>query len=376
MNAETDANTYSYGGRTEGTWTFDDGKFYSGIDLKIERAEGKRNRKFLVGPNTGKTVYDNVWNDGQVSNAGIFGEYHHYFSSVNMMFSGRLEYNKAKATDVDPGFEAKNPQTDKTQVNPNFSVGCFKDYANGLSIGLWLGRAQRSGGITERYVNSFPVGLDAYDMLGNPQLDPEVNNQIDLTISYKKDYLAIDVGGFVSFLQNYISSVIDTGLSPTMPSSPGVRRFMNIKDAFMAGFELDWRQRLLAGLEHHVNMAFTYGEDNVRNEPLAEIAPLDFRYSLSGSYLNSTLRPVITFRYVMKQDRISNAFGETETPSFSILDLGLTYQISKSLGASAGVQNLFDEAYYEHLNRFVKGQTRPIHAPGRNVYFSLFIDLM
>jgi len=40
---------------------------------------------------------------------------------------------------------------------------------------------------------------------------------------------------------------------------------------------------------------------------------------------------------------------------------------------SAGVNNLLDEAYYEHLNRSVRGANAPILARGRNFYASLNI---
>jgi iron complex outermembrane receptor protein len=53
-----------------------------------------------------------------------------------------------------------------------------------ISTALWLGRAQRSGSLTERFINYFPVGQDPYEMLGNPQLLPEVNNQADLTFAW------------------------------------------------------------------------------------------------------------------------------------------------------------------------------------------------
>ena len=39
LNASTDAKTKSYGGRTEGTWSFNQGKLYSGVDLRIEAAQ-------------------------------------------------------------------------------------------------------------------------------------------------------------------------------------------------------------------------------------------------------------------------------------------------------------------------------------------------
>jgi iron complex outermembrane receptor protein len=376
VNAATDADTRSYGFRTEGVWMFASAQLYGGLDSRIDRANGERTREFLMGPMTGNTVTDNAWNGGQVVKGSVFGEYHQSLGAFHLVLSGRLEYNSAEARDVDQGFLVENPDTDASQINLSLSIGGLKDFDNGASVGVWFGRAQRSGSIVERYVNSLPVGLDPYEMLGNPVLDPEVNNQLDLTLSYQTDAAALDVAVFASFLENHISSEIDPDLAPTIPTAPGVKRYVNIEDAFIGGFEMTWVQRLGLGLEHKVDVAFAYGQDRVRDEPLPEIAPLDFRYTLSGSYRDNTLQPMIAVRHVLKQDRISTAFGETRSPSFSVVDLGMTYQIREHLGVSAGVRNLLDEVYYEHLNRSVRGQSSPIRAPGRNLYLSLFMDMM
>ena len=153
--------------------------------------------------------------------------------------------------------------------------------------------------------------------------------------------------------------------------SPGVRRFTNIKDAFKTGFEINWQQQILNNLEHQAGIAYTYAEDLEREQPLPEIAPLDFRYTLSGNYLNGKLSPELTFRYVLEQSRISPEFGETETPSFSKLDLRVGYQFSKSGKITGGINNIFDEYYYEHLTRSVRGENLAIYAPGRNAYVSV-----
>jgi hypothetical protein len=39
------------------------------------------------------------------------------------------------------------------------------------------------------------------------------------------------------------------------------------------------------------------------------------RYTLSGRFLSGRLRPTIKLRHVTEQDRVSDAFGETTTPS-------------------------------------------------------------
>ncbi len=78
---------------------------------------------------------------------------------------------------------------------------------------------------------------------------------------------------------------------------------------------------------------------------------------------------------MVEQARTSAEFGETVTPSFSIIDLGLSLRINQMLGFTAGVENLLDVNYYEHLSRSARGATAvPIHAPGRNFFLSFNLD--
>jgi len=376
VNAETNANTQNYGGRTEGIWEFANGNLFSGLDVRLEGADGIRTREFLMGPNAGNTVTDNVWQSGKISKTGIFGEYHVRKLQFEWIFSGRLELNVSGISESTPEFSDVYEDTETTQVNPSISIGGIKSLDRNISLGFWLGRAQRSGGLTERFINYFPVGQDPYEMLGNPMLDPEVNNQLDLTFEWKTPKFAIDVDVFFAYMQDFISSEIDTTLTARLPTSPGVRQFVNIDNAFKTGFEISWSQKITRGLYHQLSMAYTYGQDLELDEPLAEIAPLDFRYKLVGSYVKNKLRPELSFRYVLKQSRVSTAFGETESPAFTVVDLKVSYQILKIFGMTAGVQNLFNQNYYEHLNRSVRGSSIPIYAPGRNFYVSVNFNFM
>jgi len=373
LNAETPATTYNYGSRTESVWKLSNAKLYAGADLRVEGAEGTRVRDFLMGPMAGNTLEDNVWQDGRISKTGLFAEYQINGQSFDYIVSGRMEINTADVNDPSQEFTQINPNTQITQVNPSLSLGILKDFGNKIQTGLWLARAQRSGSLTERFINYLPVGLDPYEMLGNPQLAPEVNYQADLTFKwFVSEGSAINVDLFAAYLQDYISSVIDTTLTPKIPMmSPGVRKFINIDEAFKTGFEISWEQQLFAGLSHRLGIAYTYGQDLELDEPLPEIAPLDIRYELYGGYLKDRLKPEVIFRYVAEQSRTSSEFGETITPSFALLDLKIGYQITNSLSLSAGVNNVLDENYYEHLNRSVRGTNSPIFAPGRNIFANI-----
>lgn len=376
MNAETNATTRSYGGRTEGSWSTPNGPLLAGMDLRIEEASGIRTRSFLLGPNAGKVLYDNAWQNSKISKTGVFATYHGHQSDLEVMASGRIELNQARALDLSTEYISLYEESEETQINPGVSIGMIKHMESQIALGLWVGRTQRSASITERYINYFPVGQDPYEMVGNPLLRPEANNQVDVTLEYKTQNSVLNLDVFTSYLQHYISSEIRPELSPRLPNSPGVRQFINLKEALSTGFEFSWRQTIATHISQSAQMAYTYARRLDNRDPLPEIAPLDFRYEVSGHFLNDKFLPSAQIRHVVKQDRISTDFGETSTPGFTLLDILMTYRIAKSWQVNVGIYNLFDKTYYEHLNRSVRSATaRPIYAPGRSFLISLAMDM-
>lgn len=375
LNAATAAETKNYGGRTELAFLSANHRIFTGADLKIEEAKGIREREFIMGPNTGNTFYDNAWQNGKISRGGLFFEYRYAHRDYMFVASTRLELNHAKILDGASEFVAIYPETSVTQFNPSLSLGVTKNWSGKFSGSVWLGRAQRSGGLSERYINYFPIGIDPYEMLGNPYLKPEVNNQADISINFKNKNTNLSFGVFGAYLQNYISSEIDTNYTTRLPSSPGVRQFRNLEKALHSGFELSLKQAMPASLMLEAAVAYTYGVDLNLQNPLPEIPPIDLRLTLSGNYFDSRLFPEIMFRYVGAQNRVAASFAEQKTPAFKLVDISLTYQMSKMISLNAGVKNLFDEAYYEHLSRGMRtNPPRPLYAAGRSFFLRINLN--
>jgi iron complex outermembrane recepter protein len=370
MNSRTPAKTQNYGARTEGFWQYGMGKLYAGLDFRSEAAEGTRAREFLMGPNAGKTFYDNAWQDSRINKTGAFASYHLPLGAYMFSLAGRLEINHAMAQDTAEEFENVNGGTEVTQLNPGLSAGLKRNLGESFSLGFWLARVSRSGSISERYINYFPIGVDPYEMLGNPDLNPETNNQIDLVFGYNRSRFPLNLIYLQLTLPDYITAE-KTELTPRLPTSPGVRQFVNIDEAIKTGFEMSFHHIIGYGFRQELMFAYTNGQNLVNSEALPEIAPFDLRYAIKGSHFNNRLNTAIRWRHVMGQNRISESFGETATPKFTLLDIDASYDINSFIAAKLGVQNLFDQAYYEHLNRPIGVNRVPMYAPGRNIFFML-----
>ena len=375
INATTLATTDNFGGRTEGQWIIEKSLLYIGADYRLERVSGVRSREFVMGPKTGMIMEDNAWQASKRSKVGLFAEWQREALGLKWVFAGRLDYTNADAREVDESFMALYDETVSTSFSPGLSLGVKEKIGNELEIGLWLGRAERSAGITELYINSFAIGQSPYELLGNPNLDPEVNNQIDFNLQWKKPGIGIGLDLFAGYLQNYISSTIDTSLTPVLPMSPGVQVFTNVGEVFKTGFELNLYQSLFWKLNHTLELAFTYAENIETNTPLPEIAPLYVKYTIDGTYLKGKLTPTLTLRYAGEQRRIAEEFGETLTPSYFIMDANIGYAINNHILIVSGISNLLNEQYYDHLSRSVRGSTSPIYEPGRSIYGKLTLRM-
>lgn len=370
VNAETHAETYTYGGRSELTIQPNKSSFaFVGLDFRGEEALGIRTREFLMGPMMGRTLEDNAWQHGSIQRTGLFGEYHFGAGALRWTLSARLDYNRAETLEPTEEFGNASPETIAEDFNPSLSLGFMHTLSEGVSWGAWLGRSQRSGSLTERFINYFPVGLDPYELVGNPAIKPEANQQLDLRFQIDQQQTRLQISAFASYLTNFITSEIRDDLSPRMPTAPGVRQFVNRDEAFLLGGELRWEQLWHQRFGHSLSLAYTYGQDAELSEPLPEIAPFDARLSLWSSLWEDKLRPELSLRYVAEQARVSEVFGETQTPEFVTLDLALRATPFKNWAFSAGIRNLLDETYYEHLNRSVRATGMPpLWATGRNAF--------
>jgi iron complex outermembrane recepter protein len=83
------------------------------------------------------------------------------------------------------------------------------------------------------------------------------------------------------------------------------------------------------------------------------------------------IEPSLEIRAVASQKRVSEASYEAGTPGYIIPSIGLAWQPIKNIRIMAGVNNLFNKAYYDHLNRRIIGTGENFYEPGRSVFVNL-----
>jgi iron complex outermembrane recepter protein len=369
----------------------------AGVDFENIYKDGIRTMTMqMMGATTTKKF--NLWKAATIQNAGFFAGYNAMFKSLTIDAALRVDFNKADSEDtlklIKNGVEYFN-ETASQFVNLSANLGLTQAITDQLSVSLSAARGTRNPNMLERYIKLLSVGYDTYDYLGNPQLKPETNNEVDLTLRYKNDKIGkLYLNGFYSYVQDYISAVMlpSSVVMPVTVGAPGVKQFVNVNCATFTGFEFGYTSPQSNKLGVNLIAALTYGripevtkyiikdgkvtgDTLIKKDALPEIPPFESTVSVYYQLLKGKLVPKISYRWVATQHHVSEAFYESETPGFSLVNFSIAYKVNKSININAGVNNLFDVSYYEHLNRKIIGSTEKLYEPGRmffvNLYFSI-----
>jgi iron complex outermembrane receptor protein len=393
----TEVDAINTGGKAIMGMTFGKHNVSGGVDFENIYKDGIRTMTMQMMGGT-STKNFNLWNKAVIQNAGFFAGYNTTFNSFAVDAAIRMDVNKADSEDtlvlIKEGREYFN-ETASQFVNLSANLGLTYYFATNLSVSLAAARGTRSPNMLERYIKLLSVGYDSYDYLGNPQLKPETNNEVDLTIKFSDKKLgSMYINGFYSYVKDYISAEMlpSSVIMPGTLGAPGVKQFINVDNARFTGFEAGYTSPQAYKLGISVVAALTYGcipevtkyiitegqvtgDTLLKNDALPEIPPFETTISLNYRLLKGKLIPKLSYRLVAAQQHVSEAFYEPETPGFSLLNFSVSYNLSKNMNINAGVSNIFDVSYYEHLNRKIVGSTEKLYEPGRLFFINLNLSI-
>jgi len=351
-------------------------KIFTGIDANLVAREGNRKRivKIMNGNvlSTPMVFTDKIWQDASLNDIGLFAEGKFKLTNNTTLTTGvRADFISTSIDDPAADFEALYggviDDVTETNISGNASI---KYQKNGFQTQFALGRGVRTASMIERYINHFSVGVDPYEYVGNPNLKPEVNTQIEL--SFIKNFKSIEFGAavFYSFLTDYIQPIVNEDIPrkfmATVPPTVS-KQFMNIDEASQVGFEFTFNYKATDRLTFTSDFSYTQAENKDINEPLAHIPP--FMVNIGARFQDDKFWMSLNSRLVSEQSRISDSFMEQETPGFGTLDFRIGFEPYKGLSIGAAVLNIFDKIYYEHLNFSYSNSnvlSGKIYEPGRN----------
>lgn len=375
------------------------GRLEAGVDYEQISKDGVRNKSLIMQPNL-PSFNEDLWNNALIKNLGLFAEWQRTFKSIDFIAALRYDYNTATSDTLirnkPNGTEVyKNGNTTSSFNNFSFSAGITWNINKKHSLLFALGRGSRSPDMTERFIILLPISYDPYDYLGNPQLEPEVNHEVDLGYKFNHHKIgSINASVFFSYVTNYILGELlpPSVVKPQTKGVLGVKKFENIDRAYLAGFEFSYVTSAQYKWFVKLNAAYTMGinpeatqyiyeggevvdEQVIENDPLPEIPPFESNISFGYKFLKQKLIPELNIRLVAAQNKVSVAYNEPSSPAYSTFDFVLNYRYNESLRIYGGVTNIFNVNYYEHLNRMIIGSQVPLYEPGRIFYLNLIINL-
>ncbi len=368
LHAVADVESQTFGGRAEATLApLASTLLYVGVDAYDLMKNGDRVRNFVAGPNAGKTFRDTIWQDSHIRDIGTFVEGRAFLGSDITTIAGiRVDNVHVKSDRPSAYFtNAFGNLLNVSETNVSGVAAVLYRLSPVVELRLGIGRGVRTADITERFVYIQPIGMDRYDYIGNPALAPEQNTQIELAANARLSQISMQASVFHSTLQNYISARIDPTVKQLSADVLGVKRFVNIADASMTGFEVSASSPLTSALQLDLSASYTNGQNRTDNETLPQIPPFSVVAALRFQQPEHAVLAELEGRFVARQSRISAAFQEQATPGFAVYSLRTGMQFFAHLNLTAAVNNIFNRAYWEHLNRKSKVDGRAILEPGR-----------
>lgn len=384
VNAEADTESETFGGRIATDWIFSgDNRWTFGADSHRLNRDGTRTREVKIGPPPPGVYRDPIWPDATQDQIGLFAE-----RSATLDNDSRLRLGlrtDAVMSSIDRGNEA-------TPFDPTVRDGYAKYYGNNardtdrdewlvsgnvlyeypqneiLEWFIGAGMVQRAASITELFYAYAPA--PGGFQVGNPTLEPETKLELDCGAYLYGDRLELDIHAFAAHVFDYI---LETRID-TLANGATVRGFENT-DALLAGGEMYGRWILSGHWSIPFDAAYVRGRNLSDDRDLPLIPPLNGSIGLrwdSGLAYRPWAEAV--FRAATSQHRTDPDFGESDTAAWQIVNLRGGAALPNGIAVEAGVENLFDQDYADHLSRetpFAVGDLQAgdrIPMPGRFFY--------
>jgi len=309
--------------------------------------------------------------DASFRNTGLFGEVS-FITSERGQIVGGLRFDNWDAKDnraamIMRGMGMVANPTSKQSRSETLSSG-FARYEHGMAsstVYVGLGRTERAPDYWELISKESAATASAFNT------KPEKTTQLDIGVNIAGEGISGSVSAFYSKVNDFI--LIQSGVMKGM-SSVSIAR--NIK-ATTYGAEAGLTYLVANNWKLNGSLAYVHGENDTDNVALGQIPPLEAR--IGANYDDKVWSAGALLRLVSEQDRFTanqgNIAGQDigRTSGFGIFSVNGGWRPRKGMQLTAGVDNLFDRLYAEHISRagsMVSGftQTTRVNEPGRTVW--------
>ncbi|PKM42937.1 MAG: TonB-dependent copper receptor [Gammaproteobacteria bacterium HGW-Gammaproteobacteria-1] len=328
--------------------------------------------------------------DATFSNIGVFGEVEHLMGDYDRVIAG-LRADSWTAEDKRGAVITKTGTGAYTVANPTSGESRDKvltsgfmrhehDFGETTTLYTGFGHSQRF----PDYWELISASKESETTASAFNTKPENTTQLDVGVIRNAGPWHLSVAGFINRIDDFIlvqNNVLKTGsLTGADPRTVSIVRNVDA-ETWGAEAGLGWKSGRwnLDG-----SIAYVKGDNTTDGAPLAQLPPLETR--LGAEYATGVWSVGGLVRIVAKQDRVDigsgNIVGQDigETDGFTVFSINGSWKPKKGVVLAAGVDNLLDETYAEHISRsgsMIAGyeQTTRVNEPGRNYWVKASIKL-
>ena len=362
---------HTVGGRAALEWAGQGWELTAGVDARRSRHSQRSamgRGQYLVQP----------WRvDARFRQAGAFAELHRHLAGRRHLIAG-LRVDRAEAEDLRSTTGGMMPMPNPTfgrvrgETLPSAFMRFEQDLAGRpLRWYAGIGHTQRMPDYWELFSPKAGPDGAANAFAG---LQPERTTQLDVGLRYAGKRVDAWASVYAGRMQDYIAFDYVDGMAGTTTRARNA-------DAKLRGGEAGVEWRVAEHWKLGGTLAYAWGELAATGQALPQMPPLESR--LSASFDNRRWSAGALLRLVAAQDRVSPSLGNVvgrdlgPSPGFAVFSLNAGYRINDALRLAAGIDNLFDRDYSEHLNLAgnsafgYPAEPVRIHEPGRTVWIKL-----
>lgn len=215
-------------------------------------------------------------------------------------------------------------------------------------------------GYVERVPDYWELFSTAHGNTGMPvptfnDLDTEKTLQLDFGYQHEHGAFSSWISGYAGLVKDFILMSYHNHNMGAMSHGSSFSAGAKNVDATIAGAEAGVGYQFTDHLQADVSAMYAWGKNTSNDIPLPQISPLEGRVNLR--YIQDKYTLGAYWRVVAKQNRVALNQGNIvgydlkESAGFGTLSLNGTYHIHEGVDLSVGIDNLFDKAYTEHLNK-------------------------
>lgn len=316
--------------------------------------------------------------DASFRQLGLFGEMTYSFTEQQRVVGGlRLDswHGRDQRDNVQLTMMMSMPNPTAGDTRKETLQSGFVRYEQDLSA--IAGTFYVGVGHNERFPDYWElISKETADSLSAFNVDAEKPTQLDTGLVFRTDRFS----GGLSFFYNEIDDFILIQSGVTKPSGMMGTRSATIARNIQAhtwGMEADASYALSPNWSVSATLASVRGTNETDATPLAQIPPLELRFGTS--YTQETWSLGALWRVVDNQDRFDlnkgNIVGQDIGPTegFNVFSVNAGWKPIPALLVSAGVDNLLDQDYAEHISRAGASlpgfdQTLRVNEPGRTYW--------